>query len=62
MFHYGSFLNAVITFASIAAAIFLFVVKPYEAYTAGANQGEEPSGPSDEERCHQELLAALCAR
>ena len=33
-FAYGDFLNALITFISIAAAIFFFVVKPMEAITA----------------------------
>jgi large conductance mechanosensitive channel len=33
-FAYGDFLNALITFVSIAAAIFFFVVKPMEAITA----------------------------
>jgi large conductance mechanosensitive channel len=33
-FAYGDFINALITFISIAAAIFFFVVKPMEAITA----------------------------
>src|SRR3954465_13592855 len=33
-FAYGDFLNALITFISIAAAIFVFFVKPVEAMTA----------------------------
>ena len=33
-FAYGDFLNALLTFVSIAAAIFFFVVKPMEAITA----------------------------
>jgi large conductance mechanosensitive channel len=32
VFRYGSFLNAVITFVLIAAAIFFVVVKPYNVY------------------------------
>jgi large conductance mechanosensitive channel len=31
-FRYGDFINATITFASIAAAVYFFVVVPYEAY------------------------------
>ena len=31
-FLYGDFINAVITFLSIAAAIYFFVVKPYEKF------------------------------
>src|SRR5471032_10267 len=34
LFFYGSFITAMITFVSIAAAVFFFVVKPYEAMTA----------------------------
>ena len=33
-FLYGDFINAVITFVSIGAAIYFFVVKPYEAFKA----------------------------
>ena len=31
-FRYGHFLNATITFASVVAAVFVFVVVPYQAY------------------------------
>ena len=34
VFRYGDFLDAAITFIAIAAAVFFFVVKPYQAYTA----------------------------
>ncbi len=33
-FFYGSFINAVITFVSIGAAVYFFIVKPYEVYQA----------------------------
>ena len=33
-FYYGDFINAAITFLSVAAAVFFFVVKPYESFTA----------------------------
>jgi large conductance mechanosensitive channel len=56
LFRYGSFINAIITFASIAAAVFFFIVKPYERFS---KKPEEAAGPSEEERRHQELLAAL---
>jgi large conductance mechanosensitive channel len=58
VFRYGSFLTAVITFAAIAAAIFFFVVKPVDALTARFRSPAEEGLP-DEERRHQELLAAL---
>lgn len=32
-FYYGDFINAVITFVTVAAAVFFFVVKPYEAFS-----------------------------
>jgi len=60
-FFYGSFINAVITFAAIAAAVFFFIVKPYELVQARRAKGEDDAPPSDEERRHQELLAALQA-
>ena len=59
LFHYGSFISAAITFVSIAAAVFFFVVKPYEMLS---KKPEEDAGTSDEERRHQELLAALRSR
>ena len=31
-FHYGDFINAMITFVSIAAAVYFFVVVPYQGY------------------------------
>jgi large conductance mechanosensitive channel len=34
VFSYGSFITAAITFATIAAAVFFVVVKPYDGYTA----------------------------
>ena len=61
VFRYGSFLTAVIQFVSIAAAVFFFVVKPVNALM---NRYRSPveEGMPDEERRHQELLAALQAR
>lgn len=40
-FLYGSFLNALIAFLSIAAAVFFFVVKPYNALTERMSKGED---------------------
>jgi large conductance mechanosensitive channel len=61
VFRYGSFLTAVLTFVTIAAAVFFIVVKPMDAMAARRAKGEE-AVVSDEERRHQELLAALGAR
>ena len=55
---YGAFLNALISFLVIAVAIFFFVVKPANAIMARARTPEEEA-VSDEERRHQELLAAI---
>ena len=41
-FRYGAFLNAVISFVIIAAAIFFFVVKPVNALMARRKAGLEP--------------------
>jgi large conductance mechanosensitive channel len=60
VFRYGAFITAAITFVTTAAAIFFFVVKPVNALKARmAGPAEEEA--SDEERRHQELLAALDA-
>ena len=61
VFRYGAFLTDVIQFVAIAAAVFFFVVKPMNAIMA---RGRKPTDEvvSDEERRHQELLAALRAR
>jgi large conductance mechanosensitive channel len=58
VFRYGAFITALITFVTTAAAIFFFVVKPVNALTARMTKAEEEA-VSDEERRHQELLAAL---
>jgi large conductance mechanosensitive channel len=60
-FLYGSFLTAAITFVSIAAAVFFLIVKPVETLTARFSKPPEDTPVSDEERRHQELLAALAA-
>ena len=40
VFKYGAFLNAVITFVSIAAAVFFFVVKPYNVLMDKIGRGD----------------------
>jgi large conductance mechanosensitive channel len=62
LFKYGAFLTALIQFATIAAAVFFFIVKPVQMALARRSGREaEEEAPSDEERRHQELLAALRA-
>ena len=58
-FLYGAFINAAITFVTIAAAVFFFIVKPYEIIAARRARGQEEAPVSDEERRHQELLEAI---
>ena len=62
VFGYGQFITDVIQFVAIAAAVFFFVVKPMGAILARMKGREETEEISDEERRHQELLAALRAR
>lgn len=58
VFRYGAFLTDLIQFVAIAAAVFFFIVKPVNALLGRfASPAEE--GMPDEERRHQELLAAL---
>jgi large conductance mechanosensitive channel len=57
VFRYGAFITAAITFVATAAAIFFFVVKPYDAIRARTTRSEETV--ADEERRHQELVAAI---
>jgi len=63
VFSYGTFITDVITFLAIAAAVFFFIVKPYDMIMKRRAK-EQPASDeiSDEERRHQELLAALRAR
>ena len=51
VFHYGAFLNALIAFVSIAAAVFFFVVKPINALMARARR-EPPADPTTK-KCPQ---------
>jgi large conductance mechanosensitive channel len=57
-FYDGAFITDAIGFVAIAAAVFFFVVKPMDAMMARRRAPVEEGMP-DEERRHQELLAAL---
>ena len=61
VFRYGAFITDVISFVAIAAAVFFFVVKPMDSIMSRVRKPAEEE-VSDEERRHQELLAALRAR
>jgi large conductance mechanosensitive channel len=58
LFGYGAFVTDVIQFLAIAAAVFFFVVKPMNALVARVRPPADEPIP-DEERRHQELLAAI---
>jgi large conductance mechanosensitive channel len=45
-FLYGDFINALITFLSVAAAIFFFVVKPLNVLAARRARGAPPDSPT----------------
>jgi large conductance mechanosensitive channel len=57
VFRYGAFLTDAIAFLAVAAAVFFFVVKPMNMLMERRDRPEE--GMPEEERRHQELLAAL---
>jgi large conductance mechanosensitive channel len=57
-FRYGAFITSVIQFVAVAAAVFFLVVKPVNALLRRYRSPAEEGMP-DEERRHQELLAAL---
>ncbi|CAB4935582.1 unannotated protein [freshwater metagenome] len=61
VFRYGSFLNAVVTFVSVVAAIFFLVVKPLQALQA--RRGIEPGDTRSEEvRVLEEIRDLLGSR
>ena len=61
VFRYGAFITDVVQFVAIAAAVFFFVVKPMDAIVSRVRKPDAEE-VSDEERRHQELLAALRSR
>ena len=64
VFHYGKFLDELISFVLIAAAVFFFVVKPINALAARRRKGEEAEeGTRDCPECLSEIpaLARRCA-
>jgi len=66
VFRYGAFLNSLISFVSIAAAIFFFVVKPLNMLAARRNRGEgaeeDTPAPSDEALILAEIRDLLRAQ
>jgi large conductance mechanosensitive channel len=65
VFRYGDFLNALISFVSIAAAIFFFVVKPMNVLAARRAAGQEPEAepaPTVDQQLLMEIRDLLKAR
>jgi large conductance mechanosensitive channel len=64
-FLYGDFINAVISFILIAAAVYFFVVVPVNALTARMRRGEAPPDPTSKKcpECLSEvpIAARRCA-
>jgi large conductance mechanosensitive channel len=60
-FYYGTFLTDLLQFVAIGAAVFFFIVKPVQMMLARNRHEPVDEGMPDEERRHQELLAALRA-
>ena len=59
VFHYGSFLNALIAFISIAAAVFFFVVRPVDAIQRRMGIEKPQDGRSDEATLLEEIRDIL---
>ena len=61
----GDFINAIISFLMIGAAIYFFVVTPYNAVMARINRGEAPADPTTKKcpECLSEIpiAAKRCA-
>lgn len=57
VFFYGKFINALITFLSVAAAIFFFVVKPMNVLQERVKKGEDAT-MKDCPECLSEIPAA----
>ncbi len=54
-FAYGDFINALFTFVVTAAALFFFVVKPYEAFEARRTPGEDDPTAKECPECTSEI-------
>jgi large conductance mechanosensitive channel len=65
VFRYGDFLNALISFVTVAAAIFFFVVKPMNVLAARRAAGEEPEAepaPTVDQQLLMEIRDTLKAQ
>ena len=65
VFRYGDFLNALIAFVTVAAAIFFFVVTPMNMLAARRAAGQEPEAepaPTVDQQLLMEIRDLLSAR
>ena len=63
VFRYGAFVNALITFLTVAAAVFFFVVRPYNWLQERRAKGEEaPPEPTEEVKVLSEIRDLLSTR
>jgi large conductance mechanosensitive channel len=62
VFQYGHFIDAVITFVAIAAAVFFFVVKPYQAFMERRSPGDEAVELTPDQQLLTEIRDLLKAR
>lgn len=58
----GSFITAIATFLLVAAAVFFFIVKPYNAYRDRAGSGEEEEAGPDEIELLTQIRDSLASR
>lgn len=56
---YGSFINEIVAFLSVALALFFFVVKPYQAVQKAEEEPEEPAADPDDIVLLREIRDAL---
>ncbi len=58
---YGSFITAVVKFLAVALGVFFFIVKPFMAYQAKAEEEAEeaPAEPSEDVKLLMEIRDAL---
>jgi large conductance mechanosensitive channel len=58
----GSFITAVVAFLLVAAAVFFFIVKPYNAYRDRTGSGEEADAGPDEIELLTQIRDSLAHR
>jgi large conductance mechanosensitive channel len=58
---YGAFINALITFAAVAFAVYFFIVKPYKAYKARTGP-EAEAEPTEDIALLREIRDGLARR